>query len=176
MEKKLEVVVGLLGGVESFFWCHLSLEIANWKPTPTQTWNLDLGGALAVWCGGVFWFAALKLKTTEALEQSWSLVTSELIKTKQTWRPIGVNLLSQNHEMLLLVELNIGKSSSWTWAAKTIWQNSEMLGFTSQNSGTWGPNWYWCEMVLAINDREYGAFAVYRVLIYFYIRNILAKK
>ena len=40
-------------------------------------WNLDLGGALAVWCGDIFWFAALKLKmeAKKALGKSWGLVS-----------------------------------------------------------------------------------------------------
>ena len=60
MDKKLEVE-GLLGGLE----CHFSLQ---------QTWNLEIGEALAVCCGGIFSLAALQLKmeAKEALGQSWS--------------------------------------------------------------------------------------------------------
>ena len=98
MDKKLEVE-GLLGGLE----CHLSLQ---------QTWNLEIGEALAVCCGGIFSLAALRLKmeAKEALGESWSSFLG-----RRT--PIGCCLL----EKWLL-------DREWIEDLKTIWLNGEMLG------------------------------------------------
>ena len=57
--------------------------------------------------------------------------------------------------------------ATW-WNAWLCHADGDVAWWLCQASGSLaGPYWYLCEMVLAINDREQEAFAVYRVLIYF---------